>query len=637
MMIFLFMTNQSAFILILTAVSFGSITRGFHRTMSFQQSTTKTSSMSPSVDSPSSGAAPFSAPLLSGAAPSFSFVRTNPTKSLWNAGSSSFIFSKVWFTFGFAFTLFSLSVGTSSGVLALSIGPKQIRQLENKKVVPATSSELSSLSHNRLNRRAALTRLIMPPALVGISALLPNPAFASDKIIVIRLLTGSTPLGLEFADMLVGENFDEPAVIVKSASISGGIGYSQNARVGMIVLDYENKESLLNKLESGPYPLELRLYNPNAIEEVVVEETEEKQEGEEAAAAKEEVAAVAKEEAAAVAKEEVADVAEEEVAAGKEEVAAVAKADVNSQTASEAKSKPEQKSKARNNAGSFDWDTESEKITPAAKMKKASTSTEAPPTKEDQNATPVAKQETKTVDVTPTVKQEAKTENPPPAATQDTKPKKASPPAISKVFVPPPVVKTPKTDAISKVAQIAANPPAASQDSEAPFVFPTFLKKDILLGSIAAISLGLLTGSVTKKEEDEFDIHANWPSTVPESEKPRHLRTDKQSPPPKPETTPPPLPEPMEEDIVSVTEEAVASPPPEPMEEEPVLVEEVVGVETMDTTSHSVPVESSSVDISMQEPEIVGHVNGASPTEPTEPTVPTTYEEYMKQRQAGMF
>uniref|UniRef100_A0A6V2GED9 Uncharacterized protein n=1 Tax=Ditylum brightwellii TaxID=49249 RepID=A0A6V2GED9_9STRA len=550
--------------------------------------------------------------------------------------------SKIWFAISVAFALFSSSLKASSGALALSNGPRRKHNLEtkisqNKNAVPVVSSKLSSLPYNRLDRRAALTRLIMPPALVGISALLPNPAFASDKIIVIRLLTGSTPLGLEFADMLVGENFDEPAVIVKSASISGGIGYSQNARVGMIVLDYENKESLLNKLESGPYPLELRLYNPNAIEEVVVEETEEKQEGEEAAAAKEEVAAVAKEEAAAVAKEEVADVAEEEVAAGKEEVAAVAKADVNSQTASEAKSKPEQKSKARNNAGSFDWDTESEKITPAAKMKKASTSTEAPPTKEDQNATPVAKQETKTVDVTPTVKQEAKTENPPPAATQDTKPKKASPPAISKVFVPPPVVKTPKTDAISKVAQIAANPPAASQDSEAPFVFPTFLKKDILLGSIAAISLGLLTGSVTKKEEDEFDIHANWPSTVPESEKPRHLRTDKQSPPPKPETTTPPLPEPMEEDIVSVIEEAVASPPPEPMEEEPVLVEEVVGVETMDTTSHSVPVESSSVDISMQEPEIVGHVNGASPTEPTEPTVPTTYEEYMKQRQAGMF
>jgi len=290
--------------------------------MSFQQSTTKTSSMSPSVDSPSSGAAPFSAPLLSGAAPSFSFVRTNPTKSLWNAGSSSFIFSKVWFTFGFAFTLFSLSVGTSSGVLALSIGPKQIRQLENKKVVPATSSELSSLSHNRLNRRAALTRLIMPPALVGLNALLPNPAFANDEPVVIRLPSSTTPLGLEFADMFVGPHFDENAVFVKSASISNGIGYSQNARAGMIVLDFEDKKSLLNKLDSGPYPLELHLYNPNAISsEEEYEETVEKQDGAEVN---------------------------------------VARVELEPQAAPESKSDPKPQPKLISNTGSYSWDAEAE-------------------------------------------------------------------------------------------------------------------------------------------------------------------------------------------------------------------------------------------------------------------------------------
>jgi len=94
-----------------------------------------------------------------------------------------------------------------------------------------------------------------------------SPAFAQDSTsssntkatIMIRIPNPSTRAGLELSDTTIGSP-PRNVVVIKSV-FPNGVAFGQNAQPGMIILDYDNAKSVVERIKAGPYPIDLRLYN----------------------------------------------------------------------------------------------------------------------------------------------------------------------------------------------------------------------------------------------------------------------------------------------------------------------------------------------------------------------------------------
>lgn len=121
-----------------------------------------------------------------------------------------------------------------------------------------------SLSSNSLiNRRTAINTAIASPFLLASSPSAaasvaienPNPR----AITTVRLNSPNQKAGLELYDIQIGTP-PRNVVAVKSVQMNGQ-GARDGAERGMILLDYTNREDLIARLQSGVYPIEIRLFN----------------------------------------------------------------------------------------------------------------------------------------------------------------------------------------------------------------------------------------------------------------------------------------------------------------------------------------------------------------------------------------
>lgn len=117
-----------------------------------------------------------------------------------------------------------------------------------------------------INRRTALSAAIASPLLLT-SKSSPSAAAASlvienpnpRAITTIRLNSPNQKAGLELYNTQIGTP-PRNVVAVKSVQMNGQ-GARDGAERGMILLDYANREDLIARLQSGVYPIEIRLFN----------------------------------------------------------------------------------------------------------------------------------------------------------------------------------------------------------------------------------------------------------------------------------------------------------------------------------------------------------------------------------------
>jgi predicted amidohydrolase len=128
------------------------------------------------------------------------------------------------------------------------------------------SSSRRKKSDSLINRRTALSTAIASPLLLA-SESPPSAAAASlvienpnpRAITTIRINSPNQKAGLELYDTQIGTP-PRNVVAVKSVQMNGQ-GARDGAERGMILLDYANREDLIARLQSGVYPIEIRLFN----------------------------------------------------------------------------------------------------------------------------------------------------------------------------------------------------------------------------------------------------------------------------------------------------------------------------------------------------------------------------------------
>ena len=129
------------------------------------------------------------------------------------------------------------------------------------------SSSRRKKSFSLIDRRTALSTAIASPLLLTSKS---SPSSAADASLVIenpnpraittiRLNSPNQKAGLELYDTQIGTP-PRNVVAVKSVQMNGQ-GARDGAERGMILLDYANREDLIARLQSGVYPIEIRLFN----------------------------------------------------------------------------------------------------------------------------------------------------------------------------------------------------------------------------------------------------------------------------------------------------------------------------------------------------------------------------------------
>lgn len=127
-------------------------------------------------------------------------------------------------------------------------------------------SALSQLNNKLLvSRRTAINTALASPVL-----LLSDSASSSEQTIAIanpnpraittvRINSPNERAGLELFDVNIGTP-SHNVLAVKAVQLNGQAAKS-GAQRGMILLDYTNKNDLVERYESGVYPIDIRLYN----------------------------------------------------------------------------------------------------------------------------------------------------------------------------------------------------------------------------------------------------------------------------------------------------------------------------------------------------------------------------------------
>jgi FK506-binding protein 2 len=144
---------------------------------------------------------------------------------------------------------------------------KQKRQGSSNGFGKQSSSSRRKKRDSLMNRRTALSTAIASPLLLASKS---SPSAAADASLVIenpnpraittvRLSSPNQKAGLELYDTQIGTP-PRNVVAVKSVQMNGQ-GARDGAERGMILLDYANREDLIARLQSGVYPIEIRLFN----------------------------------------------------------------------------------------------------------------------------------------------------------------------------------------------------------------------------------------------------------------------------------------------------------------------------------------------------------------------------------------
>ena len=127
------------------------------------------------------------------------------------------------------------------------------------------TSALSQLNKSIVSRRSVINTILVSPALLlsdiassseQTSAILdPNPR----AITTVRINSPNERAGLELYDINIGTP-PHNVLAVQKVQLNGQAAKA-GAQRGMILLDYTNKKDLVERYESGIYPIDIRLYN----------------------------------------------------------------------------------------------------------------------------------------------------------------------------------------------------------------------------------------------------------------------------------------------------------------------------------------------------------------------------------------
>jgi len=100
-----------------------------------------------------------------------------------------------------------------------------------------------------------------------------SPSSFTDECVVptniIRLTSSSSRAGLGITEKKI-KNSSNTVVIVKFV-LTDGIAKSHDIQPGMIILGYDNTTSIVKRMKCGPYPFDLRFYNPLPSEVDMIE------------------------------------------------------------------------------------------------------------------------------------------------------------------------------------------------------------------------------------------------------------------------------------------------------------------------------------------------------------------------------
>lgn len=110
------------------------------------------------------------------------------------------------------------------------------------------------INNNECNRREMMSKLLLP---FGLIALNPRSAHSYESDIRrITLSSNKLKLGLKLKEVTIGN--PQKTVITVEQVDPFGLGSRSNIEAGQILLDYTNPRDVVNRIQNGPFPLELK-------------------------------------------------------------------------------------------------------------------------------------------------------------------------------------------------------------------------------------------------------------------------------------------------------------------------------------------------------------------------------------------
>lgn len=110
------------------------------------------------------------------------------------------------------------------------------------------------INNNECNRREMMSKLLLP---FGLITLNPRSAHSYESDIrTITLSSNKLKLGLKLKEVTIGN--PQRTVITVEQVDPFGLGSRSNIEAGQILLDYTNPRDVINRIQNGPFPLELK-------------------------------------------------------------------------------------------------------------------------------------------------------------------------------------------------------------------------------------------------------------------------------------------------------------------------------------------------------------------------------------------
>lgn len=113
------------------------------------------------------------------------------------------------------------------------------------------------INNNECNRREMMSKFLLP---FGLITLNPQSSHSYESgIKTITLSSNKLTLGVKLKEVTIG-NPQRTVVIVEHVD-PFGLGSTSNIEVGQILLDYTNPKDVVNRVQNGPFPIELKFTN----------------------------------------------------------------------------------------------------------------------------------------------------------------------------------------------------------------------------------------------------------------------------------------------------------------------------------------------------------------------------------------
>jgi len=148
-------------------------------------------------------------------------------------------------------------------ILTLAVSLLSLVNPSQRKHINLPSPELGGLTEVLSSksyissRRVAIASLFTSSA--SIILLPPRTALAYDNVKVVRISSPQQRLGLELTEVKIGTP-SRSVVAVKSID-PFGLAAKQNVQVGTVLTDFPSAKVLIQQIQNGPYPIDLRFTN----------------------------------------------------------------------------------------------------------------------------------------------------------------------------------------------------------------------------------------------------------------------------------------------------------------------------------------------------------------------------------------